>query len=273
MKLGRNFMVSPSTPEPDAQDAEDVRWALVTAKRLASTGEAEAAVRWVRRAVSAALEQQQMERATQLDRAAQLLENALGSQDAEVPSTERGDGTVVDLPNTPPARALAPTLQDIAVDPTTVASPSRPRGGFDVDDETTVVSTPDDLALGVALGNEATLRMRAPPPGPTPSSPSSTDVEPTVVSRPAVRDTLEELHIPPSLRDEAAAAASDTLTSFSRFRVALLASSDDEHPRVIHLGADESPPPGSGLGYIIADSEEDRLAIASLLGVERDASD
>lgn len=252
-------MVSQSIPEPVDADSEDVRWALTTAQRLSSSGEREAAVRWLRRAVSAALEQDQIERATELDRVAQLIENEVLSEDV-VPSTERGDALQTAVP---PPRALAPTLQDIVTNPTTVASP-RPAStsGFDVDDEATVVSTPHDMVM------EATMRLRAVSDGTNePLAPSSSDHEPTVVSRPAVRDTLEELRIPEGLRDEPAAVSSNTMTSFSRFRIALLASSDDEHPRVIHLRPGESAPPGAGVGYLIADTDEDREAIAALLGL------
>lgn len=255
-------MVSQSIPEPIAADSEDVRWALTTAQRLSSSGEREAAVRWLRRAVSAALEQERIERATELDRVAQLIENEVLSEDS-VPSTERGDALQVHIP---PPRALAPTLQDIVTNPTTVASPRPASTGFDLDDEATVVSNPHDLVMAT----EATMRLRAvtdvPAPSGEPLMPPSVDQEPTVVSRSAVRDTLEELRIPESLRDEAAV-SSNTMTSFSRFRVALLASSDDEHPRVIYLRPDEAAPPGAGVGYLIADTDEDRAAIAALLGL------
>jgi len=261
-------MVSQSIPEPVDADGEDVRWALTTAQRLASTGEPEAAARWLRRAVSAALEQQRIERATELDRAAQLFENEFLSGDAAVPSTERGDGMDAKAP-TPRARALAPTMQDIATNPQTVASPDAPESSFEMDDEATVVSTPHE----VAVATESTLRLQAVTAAPRSeipdvSAPPSTDHESTVVSRPAVRDTLQELRIPEGLRDEGAAVSSETMTSFSRFRVALLASSDDQPPRVISLRPDEAPPAGAGVGYLVPDSDEDREAIAILLGID-----
>src|SRR5262245_23805725 len=64
-------------PPPEEGDGEDVHWALTTAASLQASGDYPEALRWLRRAVTAALASSHDGRAIELGRCAAELEEAL----------------------------------------------------------------------------------------------------------------------------------------------------------------------------------------------------
>ncbi|MEM6787987.1 MAG: hypothetical protein AAF715_10760 [Myxococcota bacterium] len=225
-------------PEPNDDDPEDVRWALSTAERLVATGAREAAARWLRRAASAARDHDRGDRAEEIDTAARNWD-------------------------TPAAAGI--------------------------DDEATVVSTTPEVAL--APEGRRSRSTKPSTASRTPASrlvvdsvlPPSTEREPRIVTRRAgVRDTAEDTRIPAvvraTARDDASTLpptsssppagtvgeSSDTMMSYSRYRVAVLASSDDAHPRLLRLRDGEAAPPGAAMAFLVPESAEDGAAIAAL---------
>ncbi|MCS6901413.1 MAG: hypothetical protein RMJ98_17325, partial [Myxococcales bacterium] len=71
-------------PAPRPSDSEDVSWALETASALWKRGDQEAALSWVKRAVAAAREASQEERAVELERLASLLPLEVTGIDVEI---------------------------------------------------------------------------------------------------------------------------------------------------------------------------------------------
>jgi hypothetical protein len=75
--------VKSKIPEPIAQDSEDVSWALSTAQSLASSGDGEEALKWLRRAANNAADAEQDERAVELFKVAADIASEIDEIDDE----------------------------------------------------------------------------------------------------------------------------------------------------------------------------------------------
>lgn len=163
-------------PAPRDDDHEDVHWALTTAQSLHSQGDNVEALRWVRKAVAAAVARDHDGRAIELGRVAAELEDSLG-----VATTQRGKGTR----QVTEAAAEEPTLKSVARTVTFEEHGALDEhGGFadqlvdDLDSPTYV--DPAKPARSVAVESEPTLVPF------TQASAGSDDATPATVDDPAV---------------------------------------------------------------------------------------
>jgi hypothetical protein len=267
-------------PAPEQSDTEDVHWALTTAASLHARGDHHEALRWLRRAVSAAVASAQDRRAIELGRRAAELEEALGAA-----PTYRGQ-------TRDPAQdrvAQAPALRTMRID-----------SSIDGLDEATYVDTPEDLgelpftqkAAGVRSGDadgyRATplpYRSSSVPPGVRSTLPEAhryardtltlpgahIEEEPTVTMKgaPDPDDITQQSHV--SRRGSPSNAPADAHTTAPAAvqprRVAVLASADGE-ARVIPLAPGTHAPDGAAVALLFPVTKHDAHRIARLLDDE-----
>jgi hypothetical protein len=283
-------------PPPAKGDHEDVHWALSTAHSLQAAGEHDEALRWVRRAVAAAVACDDDMRAIELGRFAAELEESLAgaatlrgeeSQDDGLdPATY--DDTVSTAPDrkTPRARDTSPDTTTLVDEEVTLVPFTMKAAGLDAaemmrvrrlasrtmkvediprppSDVPPTQAQPEPRPMPSRLEPTAemsTTRHSAPgapqPAGPSPGAPPRlgfADDEPTIASRPALSG------------HDAPAASSTTMPAMTRWRVALLATADDDPPRVIYLGPGVEAPAGAAVAFLVPCSAEDARAVAILL--------
>ena len=262
-------------PQPCDGDGEDVSWALTTATSLHDRGDLHEALRWLRKAVGAAVASSLDSRAVELGRAAALLEESLGgaptrpgnSRDTMPDRNELSGGDVSSaLPSTEPVSAAAAArkaasgtikLEDNAVafdgldDPTHVDSVNRGDPGDPAFSHTqsslseAIPSTDKNVAMpshdsvtmpGVRLEDETTMAVRA-----VPFTKEQQDSEQTLLS-----------------------AARTAPAGVQPKRVALLAGADGT-PRVIPLAPGIAAPEGAAQALLFPMSRKDAHKISQLL--------
>lgn len=289
-------------PKPTDDDHEDVHWALTTANSLQAQGDHAEALRWLRRAASAAQNNEDAARAEQLGRSAIELEAALS-----------GARTMRVAPDGASNAALEAAKETVVDSETTVHGMLErsgvPRGTYDLDQPTHVDSSPpsshsisDDRTQAEAglpsTDREITLvpfTMKAgtAPPAhdrrPTKGtgtlqleeSPLAQDDAPTSVDGstpelyvdPPDGNTLamkaapneDELAITDSMPRAPISETATALAPVPRHRVALLASPDGHDPRVMLLRDGMRAPAGAGIAFLIPASSRDAGTIANLL--------
>ncbi len=135
-------------PDIESNDAQDVRWALETARTLWGQGERREALQWVRRAAEAAAESGADDRALSL---------------AKMGAELRG---VLEIPRTlPPPRPAAPRVEESAVAaPASVGAVSPPALRGDAELVVTVVATNGSIpAPDASLVSHRALRVAVMP--------------------------------------------------------------------------------------------------------------
>jgi hypothetical protein len=261
-------------PPPLDDDGEDISWALTTAASLHDRGDHHEALRWLRKAVGAAVAAANDARAIELGRAAVVLEESLGgaatrpgSARDTMPDRQEVSGTapLSGIPSTEPAsataRALAATsgtlqLEDHAMsldglddptfidsgapatsDPMLVNTQTSAGDGIPSTDKSTAPQTHDSVTLpGVRLEDEITMAVRA-----VPFSKDEQESEATLLS-----------------------AARTAPSGVQPKRVALLAGADGA-ARVIPLAPGVGAPEGAAQALLFPMSRVDALKIMELL--------
>jgi hypothetical protein len=265
-------MTSTPIPAPREDDTEDVNWALTTAASLQQRGDHNEALRWLRRAVAAAVASAQDARAIELGRHAAELEDLLGAA-----STHRGIAR-----DTDPDMRMAGLQRTLPL--------LRPIDGLD---DPTYVDPPAD----VARITDVPFTKRAV--GVTISDPAP-DTEDDVLAhdsgksgppgqrRPALllddERTLQGINVQALAANlnvaadditadtdaVAAVVAPTTQPNAERpepTRVALLASSDGIDPRVIVLAEGASAPDGAAVALLTPATAGDAERIAHLFAL------
>jgi hypothetical protein len=247
-------------PVPVAGDGEDVHWALTTAASLQASGEHQEALRWLRRAVSAAMASSHDGRALELGRMAAELEEALAAA-----STDRGAHRDT-LPEETELTPRAPL-------------PATPRaGGHMIEglDEVTFVDPPDEITnipfTQKAAGVEALRRATPIPPANLRTLPAHELREHTQLSPPNFDDAPTVTMKGSPVSDE------HTMESFppqtavpptvEPRRVALIATADGD-ARVIALPPGASAPDGAAVALLFPVTKQDAARVAHLLSNRR----
>ncbi len=284
------LMATPSSiPVSVPTDHDDVSWALTTARTLADEGDMTEALRWLRRAVSAAIACDQDNRAIQLGRAAALLEASLGGnhdrdmtpdpkfvgeRTQRMPAASEVVGASATLVDSSPHAAVALELGEATLGDT-AASPAAPSDGQWPPTERAEGSPYTRKTLPLSTGERAELRTKFAktmpsdvPPVPTRHSSPDRAVSSSVPSNPASFDNRATLETP----THEGSPMSQTVhanTPIPRYRVALLASPDGDAPRVLLLADGSAPPPGASIGYLTPASGRDAGSMANLLETKR----
>lgn len=268
-----------SIPPPTDSDHEDVHWALTTANSLHAQGEQAEALRWLRKAVSAAVACDDSRRAAELGRSATALESSLtgantmrGADDGETAplghNFDLDSPTHVDSPDRHLDAAISSTDNDITLVPFTKKAREAPSSAtalsrvsadaprkqravadtlqtdhFRIDHAPTVVDD-GELPPYIEPGTESTVAMRA-----VPNAHEISDV-----------DSMTSDDSPMSQTAQA-------ITAVPQHRVALLASPDGYDPRVMLLRNNMRAPPGAGVAILTPASSRDAALIAHLLGL------
>jgi hypothetical protein len=301
-------MADAKVPQPLDSDPEDVSWALTTASSLQASGDYMEALRWLRKAVTAAVAHDDDSRAIELGRYAADFEEAIASAPtrreagAVDPSSEaRSRDTLqdeaayddLDQPtHVDPSRKFNDTGQNSAAPLTQMAgsaphTPPPPAQRITGNPESEITLVPFTMkAAGIAdrAGVEAVKAARAAlaKTMPVPVQPS---VNSTLVT--GEMPSLEDEHTiamrrPPNI-DEISTESVDpertpstggdgtvpSMAPLARWRVALVTSADGE-PRVLVLKPGTSAPSGAGVGILLPLSSRDAKIIAAML--EQDQS-
>lgn len=263
-------------PQPTDTDHEDVHWALSTATSLHAQGDRSEALRWLRRAISAAVEQNDDSRAAELGRSALSLEAALtGAQ------THRRNTTDVMPPDIADERTTLAEHFDLD-QPTHVDSSSRHIHVEDTNDDAELSSTDGEITLVPYTMKAAGVpapRRQPPPVRRVEGTRSKTHVSPGVTSDlPAYVEDGDEntlaMRAPPnqheisdvdSMPGAPVSQTADAIAPVPRHRVVLLASPDGHDPRVMLLRNGMDAPPGAGVAVLIPATSQDARVIAQLL--------
>jgi hypothetical protein len=273
----------PVIPQPMDTDPEDVHWALNTAHSLHAQGDHDAALRWLRKAVSAAVANRHDHRALELGRWAAQFEDSLG-----LALTQRGMES--------PARGYDPERTEATVrarldldQPTHVDTPrgtlvieDTAADDFGTDSEITLVpftmkAASERQALVPAVRRVAE-RREARPGARTlqvaqfPAMPEARAADlPPYVDEPE-ESTVAMAAVPNaheiSDQDSHASSVAADLATVPRHRVALVASPDGHDPRVLPLARGAAAPADSGVAILIPVSSRDAQRIAQLLGLK-----
>jgi len=288
------MMGASEIPAPREDDCEDVHWALTTARSLRGRGEPAEALRWLRRAVGAAVAADRDARAIALGKAAADLQEALGGARTEPGAAVAAAGRTVASGAAPISTEVAPPAPFAAVgipidgldEPTHVDSrPPAPlrresrtasvagsgEPGRPVSDEITLIPGTKKAADAAIAPSPSAQRPPTTRTGDTSTMPAYRIGQPfedeagevtTSMQRPPNMDELidaaEREHGAGSVTRPAMAAVHPT-------RVALLASADGGAPRVILLAPGAPVPPGAAVAALLPASRSDAQRAATLL--------
>lgn len=231
-------------PTPQEGEDEDVQWALSTAATLHSRGEWTEAVRWLRKAASAAADTGDDARSVELFTAAAdvaaravdkaedttrkrgAIRDAVGEALARMGGLATADGAATD-------RAPMP----VVADEDTLISVKSMRAHPYMDDG-------DDITLIPYTKKAEVRRTHDPSPVTQPVGPAS--------------DAGKEPEEDPANGDS-------TMTSVASFRVAVLSDADGM-PRLLRLNATNPAPEGAATAVLIPTTADDAAVIRRLLG-------
>jgi hypothetical protein len=278
-------------PQPKDADHEDVSWALSTATSLQAQGDHAEALRWLKRAVTAARACNHVQRADELGRSVAQMEASLSGAQTLRTGDEDGRETLVDDDKT-----IRSVLGPYDLDQPTHVDPHKP-----VADEPTASDSKAQPSAAAPFTMKAAGQAPAsatkisqpyrPPEPPKPTrtdggtltldaypadenAPTSVDgsgvpsyVEPEAESTLAMRRAPNEHELSETDAHPMApiSQTAQALTPVPRHRVALLASPDGHDPRVMLLGDEAEPPPGAGVAYLVPATDEDVGLIENLL--------
>jgi hypothetical protein len=291
-------------PQPLDSDHEDVHWALSTAQSLAAQGDNDEALRWLRKAVSAAVACRHDRRAMELGRWAAQFEDSLG-----LALTQRGPSAQQKTSHretprrqvaTPPfdpevtetdARARLDLDCPTHVDPvrSTLVVEDTFSDDFVADSEITLVPFTMKAAQSPKPSKVATERpavRRVAQPGPErperqgartlqvaqfPSPEGRRAEMPPFVDEPD--ESTLAMSVAPNAHeiadhDSHASTSAAGIATVPRHRVALVASPDGHDPRVLPLARGATAPTDSGVAILIPVSSRDAHRIAELLGLK-----
>ena len=294
-------MAAAPFPAPRDDDPEDVHWALTTAVSLQARGDLGEALRWLRKAVAAAVACDCDTRAIELGRCAADLEDCLA-----VAPTGRGDelDVATDPDGVPSAFArlelgrltLDSVVEDDLDPPTHVdvrrhhpePPSSAPDTGSQVaptpriaehgEGEMSSTGAPFTVkAAGVTSSVGGVRRVAPPEPRSDDRPPLPVEAELTMDSDDGVElddeltlavriaPNVHELSPGPDGEGDRHDKTLPAMSSLMRYRVALVASSDGGDARVILLRGEDSAPVDSGVAMLIPASSQDAERIANLL--------
>lgn len=251
----REFVI----PPPEAGDGEDVHWALTTAASLQASGDYPEALRWLRRAVAAALASSHDGRAIELGRCAAELEDALAGA-----PTDRGH-----------QRDTMPEEMPAAIN-NTMRIDSRPVP-IDGLDEVTYVDGMDEIthvpytqkAEAIPVRSTPLPAVRSTMPEGrliTAESPAYTLEEDTTVAMKGAPSSHQTIESPSPLTNVPTTSPSNTRPSQPEpRRVALLMGADGD-ARVIPLPPGALAPDGSAVALLFPVTKQDAQRIAHILG-------
>ncbi len=266
-------------PQPMDTDTEDVHWALTTATSLQAQGDNAEALRWLRKAVSAAVASDNDTRAIQLGRCAATLEASLGAAATQRGNLQNRLNAINQLSGHAPVDADTFDLDQ----PTFVDSTART---MVLEEDTVISSTDGDITL-VPFTQKTDSGARHTPPPPAARQPRPPAASPRA-------QTLQVDQFPPSYVEvgeestramrrapnhqeisdfdsvaEPSSRTAHALAPVPQHRVALLASPDGHDPRVMLLRPGMEAPASAGVATLTPVTSRDADVIAQLLASKR----